>query len=191
MQTPHRGTQAPLAVTRRLHSTRAQELRSTRLAVVCGISVPQPEMEPGLLALGVQSLNHRTTREVPRIHFCLLGMKAECPAQKEQQRQETPDSRTGRGIRARGRQHQEHGGGGAALLQTHVTSTHCVHCTYILGNSSFDHTSHINLREDSIQALRWTRPKTSLSIASTIKLSCSDWNTMEKDLAEVKKNVFN
>ena len=72
-----------------------------------------------------------------------------------------------------------------------MTSTHCVHCTYILGNSSFDHTSHINLREDIIQALRWTRPKTSLSIASTIKLSCSDWNTMEKDLAEVKKNVFN
>ena len=79
---------------------------------------------------------------------------------------------------------------GAALLQTHVTSTHCVHCTYILGNSNFDHTSHINPREDSIQALRWTRPKTSLSIASAIKLSCSDWNTMEKGLAEVKKKFF-
>jgi hypothetical protein len=35
--------------------------------------------------------------------------------------------------------------------------------------------------------LRWTRPKTSLRIASAIKLSCSDWNTMEKRLAEVKK----
>ena len=69
----------------------------------------------------------------------------------------------------------------AALLQTHVTSTHCVHCTCILGNSSFDHTSHINLREDSIQALRWARPKTSLRIASAIKLSCSDWNTICSD----------
>ena len=173
----------------RLYSTWAQ-LRSTCLVVVCGISVPQPETEPRLLALGVQSLNHWTTREVPGIHFyLLLGMKAECPAQKELQRQETPDFQEREGHqgqrdvapRPRGRPFSKH------KWTPHTVSI----CTYILGNSSFDHTSHINLREDNIQALRWIRPKTSLRIASAIKLSCSDWNTMEKGLAEVKKKIFN
>ena len=163
----------------RLYSTWAQ-LRSTCLVMVCGISVPQPETEPGLLALGVQSLNHWTTREVPRIHFyLLLGMKAECPAQKGQQRQETPDFQEREGHQ--GQRDVAPRPRGSALL--HTVSI----CTYILGNSSFDHTSHINLREDNIQALRWTRPKTSLRIASAIKLSCSDWNTTEKGLAEGKK----
>jgi len=137
-----------------------------------------------LLALGVQSLNHW------RIHFyLLLGMKAECPAQKELQRQETPDFQEREGHqgkrdvapRPRGRPFSKH------KRTPHTVSI----CTYILGNSSFDHTSHINLREDNIQALRWIRPKTSLRIASVIKLSCSDWNTMEKGLAEVKKKIFN
>lgn len=104
----------------------------------------------------VQSVNHWTTRLVSRIHVYLLGWRQGCPAQKEQQRQETPDFRTGRDIRgqreaaprARGRPYR------------HTWPPHTVSiCTYILGNSSFDHTSHINLREDSIQTLRWTRQK--------------------------------
>ena len=127
----------------RLYSTWAQ-LRSTCLVVVCGISVPQPETEPRLLELGVQSLNHWTAREVPGIHFyLLLGMKAECPAQKEQQRQETPDFQEREGHqgqrdvapRPRGRPFSKH------KWTPHTVSI----CTYILGNSSFDHTSHINL----------------------------------------------
>ena len=117
--------QAPLVVMCRLYSTWAQLLRSTRLVVVCGISVPQPETEPGLLALGVQSVNHWTTRLVPRIHVYLLGMKAGCPAQKEQQRQETPDFQDREGHQ--GQREAAPRARGAALLQTHMTSTHCVH----------------------------------------------------------------
>ena len=173
----------------RLYSTWAQ-LRSTCLVVVCGISVPQPETEPRLLALGVQSLNHWTAREVPGIHFyLLLGMKAECPAQKEQQRQETPDFQEREGHQ--GQRDVAPRPRGSALLKTQVNSTHCIHLYLHFRQFQFwPHQSH-QPWEDNIQALRWTRPKTSLKIASAIKLSCSDWNTMEKGLAEVKKKIFN
>ena len=38
--------------------------------VACGILVPQPGIEPILLALGTWSLNHWTTREVPGVDIC-------------------------------------------------------------------------------------------------------------------------
>ena len=147
----------------------------------------QPETEPGLLALGVQSLNHWTAREVPGIHFyLLLGMKAECPAQKEQQRQETPDFQEREGHQ--GQRDVAPRPRGSALLKTQENSTHCIHLYLHFRQFQFwPHQSH-QPWEDNIQALRWTRPKTSLRIASAIKLSCSDWNTMEKGLAEGKKN---
>ena len=36
-------------------------------SVACGILVPQPETEPMLLVLGAQSLNHWTTKKVPKV----------------------------------------------------------------------------------------------------------------------------
>ena len=37
--------------------------------VACGILVPQPGIEPVPPALGAQSLNHGTAREVPMVEF--------------------------------------------------------------------------------------------------------------------------
>ena len=46
------------------------------LAVACGILFPQPGIKPASPALEVQSLNHWTTREVPRI-LAFIGSEIE------------------------------------------------------------------------------------------------------------------
>ena len=42
--------------------------------MACGILVPQPGIEPVPPAVEAQSLNHQTTREVPRTPFCKHGV---------------------------------------------------------------------------------------------------------------------
>ena len=39
--------------------------------MACGLLIPRPGAEPGLLAVEVQSLNHWTPREVPNLPFNL------------------------------------------------------------------------------------------------------------------------
>ena len=46
------------------------------LVAACGDIVPWPRIKPGPPALGMCSLNHWTTREVPRDHFWLVDAPA-------------------------------------------------------------------------------------------------------------------
>ena len=127
----------------RLYSTWAQ-LRSTCLVVVCGISVPNQRLNPGSLHWECRVL----TTEPPGksqefISISSWGWRQSVLHRRNSKDRKHLTSRRGRDIRARGMYHQDHGG---RPFSKHKRTPHTVSiCTYILGNSSFDHTSHINL----------------------------------------------
>ena len=60
-------------VDRSMWDLQLQQVKS--LAVVCAISVPQPGIKPGPLALGMRSLCHWLTRKVPAKDFAVKKKK--------------------------------------------------------------------------------------------------------------------